>query len=156
MLNSKAIISIIILNFALLSSGCAINRETVDIHPSSDLSNIKSVHVLRHDRDKRQIDLMIANKLKQMGYNASTGKKVSPGIEAIVTYKDKWAWDITLYMVELTVTIRDKKSNFPLARGNSFHTSLTRKSPQAMIDEVLSNLFDPVNNKPNRYNLNKK
>jgi hypothetical protein len=37
-------------------------------------------------------------------------------------------WDITLYLLELTVTLRDTTNDFSSAVGNSFHTSLTRKS----------------------------
>jgi hypothetical protein len=43
-------------------------------------------------------------------------------------------------MIELTVNFRDPKTNFPLATGNSLHTSLTRKSPDAMVEEVLANI----------------
>ena len=148
MLNNKIFTSIIIFNLTvLLLSGCAINRATVNRHPSSDLDSIKSLHVLKHDNDGRGINLMIANRLKQMGYTVTTGYEPSSDIDAIVTYKDKWMWDITLYMIELTVTVRDKESNFPLATGNSLHTSLTRKSPQEMVDEVLTNLFSKAGNK---------
>jgi hypothetical protein len=31
-----------------------------------------------------------------------------------------------------------------MAVGNSFHTSLTRKSPEEMVDEVLGNMLSPV------------
>jgi len=31
-------------------------------------------------------------------------------------------------------------STKPIATGNSLHTSLTRKSPEEMVDEVLSNI----------------
>ena len=50
-------------------------------------------------------------------------------------------WDITLYLLELTVTLREPVHNQPLAVGNSYHTSLTRLSPQEMIEEVLSNIL---------------
>jgi hypothetical protein len=50
-------------------------------------------------------------------------------------------WDITMYLVELTVTIREPKSDYPLATGNSLHTSLTRLSPPEMVDEVVGNIF---------------
>jgi hypothetical protein len=63
------------------------------------------------------------------------------GVDAIVTYVDKWFWDITMYMLELTITLRDPKTDFPLATGNSYHTSMTRKSPEGMVDEVLTNIF---------------
>ena len=46
-----------------------------------------------------------------------------------------------MYMLELTVTIRDPKTEAPLATGNSLHTSLTRKSQTAMVDEVVSNIY---------------
>ncbi|WP_346287730.1 hypothetical protein [Zoogloea sp.] len=64
-----------------------------------------------------------------------------PGVDGIVTYVEKWMWDITMYMLELTVVIRDPQSDFPLATGNSYHTSLTRKSPREMVDEVIGNIY---------------
>jgi hypothetical protein len=51
-------------------------------------------------------------------------------------------WDITLYLLELTVTLRDPTNAFPIALGNSYHTSLTRKSPEKMVDEVMTNIFN--------------
>jgi hypothetical protein len=51
-------------------------------------------------------------------------------------------WDITLYLLELTITFRDRNNEFPLAVGNSYHTSLTRKSPGEMVDEVITNILD--------------
>lgn len=47
-----------------------------------------------------------------------------------------------MYMLELTVTIRDPKTEAPLATGNSLHTSLTRKSQTAMVDEVINNIYN--------------
>jgi hypothetical protein len=76
-----------------------------------------------------------------MGYTVSTGDDTPSSVDVVVTYKDKWMWDITMYMIELTVTIRDSKTNFPLASGNSYHTSLTRKSPEEMVSEVIDNIF---------------
>jgi len=78
-----------------------------------------------------------------MGYTAKIGEEHAPPYQAdaVVTYVDKWQWDITMYLLELTVTIRNPTNNYPLATGNSFHTSLTRKSPQEMVDEVMTNIF---------------
>jgi hypothetical protein len=47
-----------------------------------------------------------------------------------------------MYMLELTVTIRDPKSDWPMAVGNSLHTSLTRKSQSEMIDEVINTIYN--------------
>ena len=139
---NKIFISIVIpLVAVLLLSGCAINRATATLDPTSDMNRIKSMHVIKNNSDNREIDLLIANKLKTMGYSITTGLSTTSDVDAVVTYKDKWMWDITMYMIELTIIIRDPKTDFPLASGNSFHTSLTRKSPEEMVDEVLTNIF---------------
>ena len=77
------------------------------------------------------------------GLTATDGPELQLPVkaDAVVTYADKWMWDMTMYMLELTVTIRNPTNNFPLAVGNSFHTSLTRKSPEEMVDEVMTNIF---------------
>ncbi len=125
----------------LLLSGCVSNKITVTIDPTFDITHLKSMHVIKHDADKRGINIVIADKLKNMGYSVTTGVSPASDVEFIVTYKDKWMWDITTFMFELTITIRDSKTDFPLASGNSLRTSLTRESPEKMVDEVLTNIF---------------
>jgi hypothetical protein len=123
------------------SSGCAVNRATATLDPTADLVDIDSIYVTKLALDKRGVNLLIVDKLKSMGYTVSTGDDTPSSVDVVVTYKDKWMWDITMYMIELTVTIRDSKTNFPLASGNSYHTSLTRKSPEEMVSEVIDNIF---------------
>ncbi len=126
-----------------LTSGCAINRATATLSPGTDLSTLKTAYVVKHDKDKYKINELIKTKLESKGYTVSTGPQLpSPGAADIaVTYIDKWVWDITLYMVELTIDFRNPKTNFPIASGNSLHTSLTRKSPEEMVDEVVNNIL---------------
>lgn len=139
---NKIFTSIVLLLVAvLLLSGCAINRATAILDPTADFTRIKSMYVTKNVSDSREINLIIANKLENMGYRVTTGLNTTSDVDALVTYRDKWFWDITMYMLELTITIRDPKTDFPLATGNSFHTSLTRKSPEEMVDEVLTNIF---------------
>lgn len=45
-----------------------------------------------------------------------------------------------MYMAELTITLRDPKTDFPLATGNSLHTSLPRLSTTEMLNEVVENI----------------
>ena len=82
---------------------------------------------------------MIANELNSMGYQATSGvEQTSPiPVDAIVTYRDKWMWDITMYMLELNIDLRDPKTNYSFASGRSYRTSLARKSPEEMTEEVL-------------------
>lgn len=87
-------------------------------------------------------NVLIADKLRSKGITVTTGTEAPPsGVDAVVTYVDKWMWDITMYMLELTITIRDPKTDFPMATGNSYHTSLTRLSPKEMVNEVIENIY---------------
>lgn len=123
-------------------TGCAVNHATASLTPGTDLTVIKTAYVVKHDKDKNNINEIIKTKLESKGYVVTTGPELPPPYKAdmAVTYVDKWMWDITMYMLELTINFRDPKSNFPLATGNSLHTSLTRKSPTEMVDEVLNNI----------------
>lgn len=125
-----------------MMTGCAVNQATASLSPGTDLATIKTAYVVKHDKDNHKVNELIKAKLESKGYVVTTGPELPTPYKAdmSVTYIDKWMWDITMYMLELTVNFRDPKSNFPLASGNSLHTSLTRKSPEEMVDEVLANI----------------
>ncbi len=141
MLNKKLSVIFTGLIMVMLLSGCAINRASVDKSPTFDPAKFKTLHVLKHARDGREINQLIANKLKQIGYSVTTGPSVPSNIDAAVTYEDRWQWDITVYMIGLTVVVREKENDFPLATAHSMHTSLTRMSPEEMVNEVITNIF---------------
>jgi hypothetical protein len=128
----------------LFVSGCS-NRATATLSPGADLSKVKTFYVVHQPKDTHSIHHLISDKLVMEGYSATAGPELpqsSYKVDSIVTYVDRWMWDITLYLLELTVTFRDATNGFPLAVGNSYHTSLTRKSPQEMVDEVLTNILN--------------
>ena len=126
---------------ASLTTGCAVNRATGSVDPSANLSALKTIYVKKVADDDNTYTL-IADKLRSKGVTVTSGSEAAPGnVDAVVTYIDKWMWDITMYMLELTITIRDPKTDFPLATGNSFHTSLTRLSPKEMVNEVVDNIY---------------
>jgi hypothetical protein len=127
---------------AALTSGCAVNRATGSVDPSANLSALKTMYVKKIPEDKGATNELIAEKLRTKGVTVTTGETAAPGnVDAVVTYVDKWMWDITMYMLELTIVIRDPQTDFPLATGNSFHTSLTRLSPKEMVNEVVDNIY---------------
>ena len=123
------------------TTGCAVNRASASLMPDADLSKVKSVYVVKAPEDERGVDELIKKNLAKRGYQVQGGPEQKPPYttDAVVTYVDKWMWDITMYMIELTITVRNQAS-FPMATGNSLHTSLTRKSPEEMVDEVLTNI----------------
>jgi hypothetical protein len=139
---AKLFSGLLLLGLVALTSGCA-NHATASLTPGVDLSKIKSFYLIPGAEDKDNYLLIKAN-LEKRGYTVTTGPEMLPPYksDAVVTYVDKWMWDITMYMLELSITFRDPVNNSPLAVGNSLHSSLTRKSAEEMVDEVLTNIFN--------------
>jgi hypothetical protein len=124
-----------------LMTGCAVNRATATADPSMRWDTIKTLHVKQLDGEDGSTQKLIAEKFRSQGFSVTADPQPNPQADAIVTYKDKWMWDITMYLLELTITVREPKTDFPLATGNSYHTSLTRKSQKEMVDEVVDNIM---------------
>lgn len=108
--------------------------------PGADFTGIKRIHVQKLAADERGIDQVIANQLTKMGYLTSTGASVGES-DAVVAYQDKWMWDMTMYMIQLDVQVRDGRSQMLLGSGRSWRPSLERRSPEEMADEVLRSIF---------------
>jgi hypothetical protein len=141
MLPALARIAVLLVVTAPLFSGCAYNKATATADPSADLGAIKVVHVVKTPDDDHDVNTLIAADLRSRGYSVTTSIDTDRQVDALVTYQDKWIWDITMYMLELTITVRDPKTDYPLASGNSMHTSLTRKSPTEMVAEVIDSIL---------------
>jgi hypothetical protein len=124
-----------------LQSGCA-TAESVRA-PGVDLSSLKTFYVQKLPADGRGIERLISDRLGLMGFKSSYGESDSPPkpVDAIITYQDKWMWDITMYMIQLDVQVRNGETRVVLANGRSFRPSLQRSSPEGMVEEVLQNIF---------------
>lgn len=134
-------LTVILFAVTAFTTGCR-NLATANVSPTTDLSTLKTMYVKHYPSDNTEVNQAIADKLRSKGVTVTTGSGAPPNnVDALVTYVDRWMWDITMYMLELTVTIRDPKTEAPLASGNSLHTSLTRKSQKAMVEEVVNNIY---------------
>jgi hypothetical protein len=129
--------------FVTVLSGCAVNKMDAQIYPDQDLGKLNSFYVVKLDADERGVNDLITKKLSAIGKQVTTGSATdAPAqVDALVTYTDKWMWDMTMYMIELTIVVQDPKDKFPIAKGYSMHTSLTRLSPEKMVDEVITNIY---------------
>ena len=111
--------------------------------PGADLAPLKTVYVQKLTADEHGVDQLITNQLTRMGFTASNGASETPmpPVDAIVTYQDKWWCDLSTYLLQLTIQIRDGQTRMVLATGRAMHTSLVRKSPEEMVEEVLTEIF---------------
>lgn len=122
--------------------GCATNRESAAVAADADISNLRTIYVVRSEQDDRGVYIAIAEQLRKLGYTVSTGpeSQVPALIDAVLSYQTQWQWDVTMYLLDLRVTLRKPSSDALLASASSYHTSMTRKSTDEMVAEVLSNL----------------
>lgn len=135
---------VIILVSTIFLAGCA-NRIGATIDPSTKLSNLKTMVVKVSATDNTNTHMFIADSLRAKGVTVSTdAKAVITNYDALVTYIENWKWDMSMYLLELTVTLRDPKTEKPLATGNAYHTSLTRRSPKEMSIEVVDAIYKDV------------
>lgn len=133
---------LIIVAVAMLLNGCVVTQLDANVTPGAKLADVGKIYVVHRDKDERGIDRLIAERLNLMGHQATFGAKsqMPADAAAYVTYQDKWMWDITMYMIELNVQLRKTQSDIAFATGHSFRTSLGRKSPAEMVEEVLTEI----------------
>lgn len=123
--------------------GCAVNRDSAAVAPELDTSRLKTIYVVRSTQDERGVYIAIAERLRQMGRTVSTGPAtaVPAATDAVLIYQAQWQWDLTMYLLELRVSLREPRTDVLLATATSYHTSATRKSTEEMAAEVLDNIF---------------
>jgi len=140
----KKMRSIVLLLFVLLLvPACATKSLYSAKVPGATLDNLKTFYVVWQDKDNRDLHKLIMAELNRLGYKANAGfrKDIPDDVDAVITYKAQWMWDITLYLLKLNIQIKNPETNFPLVKGESFRTSLVRESPEVMIKEVLETIF---------------
>lgn len=128
----------------VLTGGCTVTNLKSDVDPNLDLGSLKTIYVARQPKDRRGIEKMIAEELSKYGKETSYGDSQVPPeqVDAVVTYVDKWMWDLTNYLIDLTINFQAPDTGYKMATGNSYRTSLARKSPEGMVEEVIGKIFE--------------
>jgi hypothetical protein len=140
----KSCFILVAVTFLALLNGCANQELIADVDPATNLSALNTFYVVRLPTDERGVEQLIAAELNTMGKTATSGVSPTPpaSVDAVVTYEDSWMWDITMYMIELTVYLQDPETEYKFATGRSYRTSLVRKTPEEMVKEVLGKIFE--------------
>jgi hypothetical protein len=112
--------------------------------PDVNLKSDKTYYVVHRAEDNGGVDKLIAARLTAMGYTASSGDSPTPPapVDVVVTYEDHWMWDMTMYMIRLSIQFHDGKTGAVIASAESYRPSLERKSPEAMVQEVLTKIYE--------------
>ena len=81
--------------------------------------------------------------LELLGFTVSMGPEKTPTDKAdvIMTYQDKWMWDMTMYLLKLDVSLVDADNMVPISETSILRTTSIRRSKKYMVREALSELF---------------
>ena len=91
-------------------------------------------------KDPRHLDLQIGEAL------AARGVTVTPRREEaayVVTYEDRWSWDMRPFLRDLKIEVRDAKTGMVVGMGRSKQDSLSAmgKSFRDVIDRAIGAMF---------------
>jgi hypothetical protein len=114
-----------------------------DRAPGANLDEMHTFYVRKHPSDSHGLEQVISDELNAMGYSSTSGPGERPTVSAdvIVSYEDKWMWDITMYMLQIDIELRDPETEAILVTGQSYRTSMVRKSKETMVKETLCEMF---------------
>ena len=143
-MTSRILVTLSLLVALTALTGCYVQYNTSRVLPDATINPYKTYYVVHHADDPRQIDQVISREMRAMGLpHVSNGPEngIPEGTDVIVVYEDRWMWDMTNYLLMLKIQFRDASNNLLLARGQSYRTSLVRKSVEEMVQETLVGIF---------------
>jgi hypothetical protein len=131
---------------ALLLVGCVGNTSGQLTLPKEQVQ-AGSYFVQRHDKDDRDLASTIAKAMQARGLQATAGTVAQRPAEAtyVVTYVDRWMWDMRMYLYDLRIDLRDARDQSILGYGQSMQSSLKAmgQTHEDIINRALDQLFPP-------------
>lgn len=127
----------------IILSGCSHIVET-NFDPEFTSKTFSKVYIQKGDNDNKfHVYREIKDELELLGYEVSVGTEKTPKypVDLILTYQDRWYWDMTMYLLELNIQAIDPDGYVSLADSKVRRTSLIRKNRKEMVKEVFSELF---------------
>jgi len=136
-------VTVLLMSIALLLSACS-TFESYRV-PNSDPGRIRSFYVVHRLSDNHHIDETIVDHLRSLGLEASAGPTtmMPQRVEAVVTYRDEWAWDFKTYLIQLDIEIHHAHTNRPLARGSYRQPTIITKSTATVVERIFTRLLSP-------------
>ncbi len=137
--------------FILILLGLAGCTSTADIayEAQVDLRPYRHLYVQSSLNDSNHLDVIIANELQRLGFDATAGVRtmIPDNAQVVITYETQWNWDFHTYLIQLDVTVRDVATEKLLGHGRIFHAGFKNKTPEKMVAEVLQPMFGPLKTK---------
>ncbi len=123
-----------------LSVACAGTSAT----PMSESAREGAVFfVQNHGADDRNLDQVIAGALAGRGLKATAGPRPDD-VDYLVTYEDRWAWDMRTYLREIKIKVTKVDSGELVAESRAHQDSLSSmgKTYESIIQQAALRLLD--------------
>ena len=128
----------LLLLFGLMMAGCTAVRTHVEKDRTLHLAACRRFFVLVNLNDNHGIAPSIIRALKARGFEADSGPitMLPDTAQVVIVYDDKWAWDFSSHMVQLTLGVQDPKEVRPFATA-SYQKNVALST---QVDDVVSQL----------------
>lgn len=92
-------------------------------------------------RDGRHLEVKIAESLQAHGLKITPERDQA---DYVVTYKDRWMWDMRMYLRELSIDVVDARTDALVGSGRSRQDSLAAlgKTHRDVIDRAVAAIFE--------------
>ena len=128
---------------SLLLAACATTDVGSYIVPGETLEPSGSYYIIFSETDDRALHEMLRTAMIARGLDASTGfaDRVPPDATYVVEYGSQWQWDLTWYLLHLSVRVYEPDERLLIAAAHSERTSLVRRPAGEVVAETLNELF---------------
>lgn len=134
-----ALVAVVVLGALGCASGAA--RFAGEL-PGSRLSEMRTFYVQKQPQDERGVYREIQEELRSYGVEVDAGEGAPEReYDAIVTYRDRYIWDLTTFCLQLTIYVRDTRTGYITATGWSRRPSTVRKTPRSHARLIFEELF---------------
>jgi len=131
----------VLLLAAAFLGGCS----TLDTHvePAVDLTQLKHVFVQSNLNDNHGLDAMIVRELQARGLQAESGPLtlMPDAATAYLTYQDQWDWDFKDYLISLSLSLRDARTDKIMASAVYFRPTAFLRSSAVMVHSTVDALL---------------
>lgn len=133
----------ILLCLYLSLSACATADVSSYVVPGETLDESGSWFIVFAENDERALHEKLRQEMVSRGLTASTGfaDRVPEGTTYLVEYGSQWQWDVTWYLLDLSVRVYEPETRLLIASAHSVRTSLARKSSEQVVAETLDKLL---------------
>jgi hypothetical protein len=135
------ILGIAILLLGLCAGGCA--SYTANVEPGTSVAGFQYYWVKTNLDDNHGLAGLIVQQLRKRGFEADAGPltMMPRDVQAIVSYRDHWAWDFKNHMTGLQISVREATSERQVAVANFVGPASLTARPLDVVDRLIQELI---------------